>query len=86
MTMKSMEPSEVTIFVIHPIEGHVEHLQELAARLDATVYGLQCSRDVKVDSIERLAAQYIEVSVHNLSVLLSVDFSSIDDGFDPSCL
>lgn len=54
--------NKVTVFMVHPIEGHVEHLQQLASQLDATVYGLQCSKDAPVESIEHLAAHYIKVS------------------------
>ena len=63
VTMKSGESGTPTLFMVHPIEGHVEHLQELASHLQGTVYGLQCSKDAPLASIEQLAAHYIEVIV-----------------------
>ena len=66
ITMKK-STSSLTLFMVHPIEGHVEHLLGLASNLDATVYGLQCSKDVPVKSIELLAAHYLKVYVINTS-------------------
>jgi len=49
------------LFLIHPIEGHVEMLRELAQRLPITVFGLQSTNDVPETSIEDIAAYYIKV-------------------------
>jgi fatty acid synthase len=49
------------LFLIHPIEGHVEMLRELAQRLPITVFGLQSTSDVPDTSIEDIAAYYIKV-------------------------
>jgi fatty acid synthase len=49
------------LFLIHPIEGHVEMLKELAQRLPITVFGLQSTNDVPDTSIEDIAAYYIKV-------------------------
>ncbi|CAF3471296.1 unnamed protein product [Rotaria socialis] len=48
------------LFLIHPIEGHVEMLRELAQRLPITVFGLQSVNDVPSTSIEDIAAYYIK--------------------------
>jgi len=49
------------LFLIHPIEGHVEMLRELAQWLPITVFGLQSTNDVPDTSIEDIAAYYIKV-------------------------
>ena len=49
------------LFLIHPIEGHVEMFRELAQYLPLTVYGLQATSDVPETSIEDIAAYYIKV-------------------------
>ena len=48
------------LFLIHPIEGHVEMLRELAQNLPITVFGLQSTDDVPNTSIEDIAAYYIK--------------------------
>jgi fatty acid synthase len=48
------------LFLIHPIEGHVEMLRELAQWLPITVFGLQSTNDVPDTSIEDIAAYYIK--------------------------
>ena len=54
------------LFLIHPIEGHVQMLKELAQRLPMTVFGIQSTNDVPNTSIEDIAAYYIKVSVKNV--------------------
>jgi fatty acid synthase len=49
------------LFLIHPIEGHVQMLRELAQLLPVTVFGLQSTNDVPDTSIEDIAAYYIKV-------------------------
>jgi fatty acid synthase len=49
------------LFLIHPIEGHVEMLKELAQLLPVTVFGLQSTNDVPDTSIEDIAKYYIKV-------------------------
>lgn len=63
VAINSSGSSELKLFMIHPIEGHVGNLQTLAAQLNATVYGLQCSKDAPLSSIEDLAAHYINVCI-----------------------
>jgi len=56
------------LFLIHPIEGHIEMLRELAERLPITVFGLQSTSDVPNTSIEDIAAYYIKVYFHKIHV------------------
>jgi fatty acid synthase len=55
------------LFLVHPIEGHVDMLKELAQRLPITVFGLQSTSDVPDTSIEDIAAYYIKVDTLKLS-------------------
>ncbi|XP_070581121.1 fatty acid synthase-like [Ptychodera flava] len=52
--------SEIPLFIIHPIEGSVTALEELAAKLNCTCYGIQGTPDVPLDSIESMAKHYVE--------------------------
>ncbi|CAN7975707.1 unnamed protein product, partial [Ixodes persulcatus] len=47
------------VFLVHPIEGHVGALYELARQLPVRAVGLQRMRDVSARSIEELAAVYL---------------------------
>lgn len=48
------------IFMIHPIEGVVSALTQLAETLKRPAYGLQCVSSAPLDTIEELAAYYIK--------------------------
>lgn len=48
------------IFAIHPIEGFVAALKPLAAKLCVPVYGLQCTEEAPLATLNDLAAFYIE--------------------------
>ncbi|CAF3810524.1 unnamed protein product, partial [Rotaria sp. Silwood1] len=48
------------LFLIHPIEGHVEMLKELSQLLPITVFRIQSTNDVPNTSIEDIAAYYIK--------------------------
>ncbi|EEC19325.1 animal-type fatty acid synthase, putative, partial [Ixodes scapularis] len=48
------------VFLVHPIEGHVGALNELARQLPVRAVGLQCTRDLPTHSIEELAAIYLQ--------------------------
>ncbi|KAG0421515.1 hypothetical protein HPB47_002591 [Ixodes persulcatus] len=54
------------VFLVHPIEGHVGSLWELARHLPVRAVGLQRTRDVPAGSIEELAAIYLKVRSHRL--------------------
>uniref|UniRef100_A0A1I8MI56 Fatty acid synthase n=1 Tax=Musca domestica TaxID=7370 RepID=A0A1I8MI56_MUSDO len=48
------------LFFISPIEGFADALKQLASRLDCPVYGLQCTAEANVESIDNLASFYLE--------------------------
>jgi len=65
--MKTSEDSDLKVFMIHPIEGHINQLMQVASNLNATVYGFQCTADAPLQSIEELASFYIKVQ--NLCIM-----------------
>lgn len=48
------------IFLVHPIQGHIELLRPLAAKLKTTVYGLQCTKDVNCANLEKYADFFVK--------------------------
>ncbi|CAC5370812.1 FASN [Mytilus coruscus] len=58
--MKKVEGSKKVIFLVHPIEGDITSLQEVASHMTCTVYGLQCTKDVPVESVSSMASYYIQ--------------------------
>ena len=48
-------------FLVHPIEGGVTSLETLASKVQGPVYGLQCTTEAPMTSVEELAAYYIQV-------------------------
>ena len=48
-------------FLVHPIEGGVISLETLASKVQGPVYGLQCTTEAPMTSVEELAAYYIQV-------------------------
>ncbi|XP_071965803.1 fatty acid synthase-like [Antedon mediterranea] len=48
------------VFLIHPMEGSVDILTDLAANMSSPCYGLQCSANVPMASMEEIAAHYIK--------------------------
>lgn len=48
------------LFAVHAIEGFVTALKPLAAKLTVPVYGLQCTKDAPLTSLNDLAAYYIK--------------------------
>lgn len=49
------------IFFLHPIEGNTNQMTSLALRLNANVYGLECTSECKFERIEDFAAFYGKV-------------------------
>lgn len=47
------------LFVVHAIEGFVDALAPLASRLQTPVWGLQCTADAPLDSLQQLAVFYV---------------------------
>ncbi|XP_062589750.1 fatty acid synthase-like [Saccostrea cucullata] len=52
--------SDKTLFLMHPLEGDCTSLRELVEKLPYTVYGLQCSSDVPLNSVSSMASHYIQ--------------------------
>ncbi|ESO05744.1 hypothetical protein HELRODRAFT_99033 [Helobdella robusta] len=52
--------SKPPLFVIPPIEGSVVLLKPLTLKFDCPVYGLQCTSDLPLTSVEELAKYYVE--------------------------
>lgn len=48
------------LFAVHAIEGFVTAIKPLAAKLNVPVYGLQCTIETPLDSINELAKYYIQ--------------------------
>lgn len=48
------------VFIMHPIEGHVNGLSELASHLPIRAVGVQRTPDIPVRSIEEMAAIYLQ--------------------------
>ncbi|KAH7948759.1 hypothetical protein HPB49_002004 [Dermacentor silvarum] len=48
------------VFIMHPIEGHVNGLSELASHLPVRAVGVQRTPDIPVRSIEEMAAIYLQ--------------------------
>lgn len=54
-------PGDRTMFLVHPIEGDVQHLSQLASKWNGPIYGLQCTANTPVTSIEDMASHYLQV-------------------------
>lgn len=49
------------LFLVHPIEGDVTVLKPVAAQLPCPVWGLQCTSQAPLSSIQKLASFYVQV-------------------------
>lgn len=58
--LNTVQSSERPLFLVHPIEGSTTVFHSLAAKLSIPTYGLQCTRAAPLDSIQSLAAYYID--------------------------
>lgn len=47
------------LFVVHAIEGFVDALAPLASRLESPVWGLQCTADAPLETLQQLAVFYV---------------------------
>lgn len=59
MKSKVDDASKSPVFVLHPIEGVVTALNGLSKEIKAPVYGLQCTENSPLNSIQDLAGYYI---------------------------
>jgi fatty acid synthase len=58
--MKSLGIRNDNVFVVHAMDGTVATLEGLASQLDGHVYGIECAREVPLDSIEKMASYYVQ--------------------------
>lgn len=65
------------LFLIHPIEGHVEMLKELSKHLPMKVIGFQATDEVPDSSIEEMAKFYVQVKTSEFHFLSIVNSRSI---------
>ena len=49
------------LFIVHPIEGATIALATLAVKLACPVFGIQCTTQAPLSSLEALAAFYVQV-------------------------
>uniref|UniRef100_A0A8C4V073 Fatty acid synthase n=1 Tax=Falco tinnunculus TaxID=100819 RepID=A0A8C4V073_FALTI len=58
--LNNVQSNERPLFLVHPIEGSIAVFYTLASRLHMPCYGLQCTKAAPLDSIQSLAAYYID--------------------------
>ncbi|KFZ63512.1 Fatty acid synthase [Podiceps cristatus] len=58
--LNDVQSTERPLFLVHPIEGSIAVFSTLASRLHLPCYGLQCTKAAPLDSIQSLAAYYID--------------------------
>ncbi|XP_075072878.1 fatty acid synthase [Mixophyes fleayi] len=58
--LNDVQNSDRHLFLVHPIEGSIAAFQSLASKLNISCYGLQCTKAAPLDSIQNLAAFYIQ--------------------------
>lgn len=61
LVSKAKSSQAAGLFVVHPIEGVVSALAGVAKELNVPVWGLQCTKNAPLSSIQDLAASYIQV-------------------------
>ncbi|XP_070847252.1 fatty acid synthase [Chaetodon trifascialis] len=57
--LNKVQSQERPLFLVHPIEGSIAAFKTLAFKLSVPCYGLQCTKDAPLDSIQSLAAYYV---------------------------
>ncbi|XP_063817309.1 fatty acid synthase [Pseudophryne corroboree] len=58
--LNDVQSNDRHLFLVHPIEGSIAAFQSLASKLNISCYGLQCTKAAPLDSIQDLAAFYIQ--------------------------
>uniref|UniRef100_A0A674EV97 Fatty acid synthase n=1 Tax=Salmo trutta TaxID=8032 RepID=A0A674EV97_SALTR len=58
--LNEVQSVERPLFLVHPIEGSIAAFRTLTAKLSVPCYGLQCTKAAPLDSIQSLAAYYVE--------------------------
>lgn len=59
MPLNKVQSQERPLFLVHPIEGCTAAFKTLAFKLSVPCYGLQCTKAAPLDSIQSLAAYYV---------------------------
>nr|XP_046232889.1 fatty acid synthase isoform X2 [Scatophagus argus] len=57
--LNKVQSQERPLFLVHPIEGSIAAFKTLALKLSVPCYGLQCTKAAPLDSIQSLAAYYL---------------------------
>ncbi|KAM4525814.1 fatty acid synthase [Fundulus diaphanus] len=57
--LNNVESQEKPLFLVHPIEGSISAFKTLASKLSMPCFGLQCTKAAPLESIQSLAAYYI---------------------------
>uniref|UniRef100_A0A8P4GFA7 Fatty acid synthase n=1 Tax=Dicentrarchus labrax TaxID=13489 RepID=A0A8P4GFA7_DICLA len=57
--LNKIQSQERPLFLVHPIEGSTAAFKTLAFKLSVPCYGLQCTKAAPLDSIQSLAAYYV---------------------------
>ncbi|XP_061667276.1 fatty acid synthase isoform X1 [Syngnathoides biaculeatus] len=60
MSLNNVQSQERPLFLVHPIEGSIAAFKTLASKLSVPCYGLQCTKAAPLDSIQSLAAYYVD--------------------------
>lgn len=55
------DSNAMPIFMVSPVDGYVLMLEQVASRLAAPVYGLQCTQQTPLISIPHMAEEYVRV-------------------------
>ncbi|KAM7371282.1 hypothetical protein PAMP_010767 [Pampus punctatissimus] len=58
--LNEVQSQERPLFLVHPIEGSITAFKTLASKLSVPCYGLQCTKAAPLDSIQSLAAYYVD--------------------------
>ncbi|KAJ8964696.1 hypothetical protein NQ317_001270 [Molorchus minor] len=58
--LSTNDSSKEIMFLIHPIEGHLEMLKELASQIKSTVYGIQCTKEADYETLHDYAFYFIK--------------------------
>ncbi|XP_077358210.1 fatty acid synthase isoform X2 [Festucalex cinctus] len=59
-SLNDVQSQERPLFLVHPIEGSIAAFKTLASKLSVPCYGLQCTKAAPLDSIQSLAAYYVD--------------------------
>ncbi|XP_028825311.1 fatty acid synthase [Denticeps clupeoides] len=58
--LNDVQSAERPLFLVHPIEGSIAAFRTLTTKLSVPCYGLQCTKAAPLDSIQSLAAYYVD--------------------------